>query len=136
MLTQEEYNQLAPKVQAYQNAIAKYLKEQGRTWHTREEIVEAGLEAISNEQTSLIEQFEFYRDKPERYFAYLSDDYRAVTTWTGDKLLTIRLTNVARSNFGDKRYYFSGETSDGVKYWGVGYGGAGCYCRIYKRKGQ
>lgn len=78
---------------------------------------------------SRVERFELFRDKPDRIFAYLSSDCANVTTWTGDNLGTVSMGRKYRSNMGDWRYPFRTVIA-GREYSGIGYGGAGMYCRL------
>lgn len=100
---------------------------------------------MTNEQRGKLEQFEVWRDKPARLFAYVRiDDYSgkrrtargvrphdkaSVTVWTGEPLGFGHVGNVWRSNFGDRRASVCVVIA-GVTYSGTAYIDAGDYCRL------
>lgn len=91
----------------------------------------------TNEERSALEVFEFLRDRPEKYFAYYTDDLTAVTTWMGDKLGDIVYRGPAY-----KVGFWPGATMrrvrvvaiTGDRYAGVCNISGGTYCRLKRMK--
>lgn len=101
----------------------------------------------TNDELADLEVFEFCRDKPDRYFAYvkLSDkpNGRFVTGWTGHVLGKITWVGpVFRSGWFDvarrrpERRNLTVRGINGVRYYGTYYSGSGDYCRLYAYKDQ
>lgn len=93
--------------------------------------------APTNDERSAIEVYEFVRDKPERYFAYVELNARTVTTWTGQKLGTItRIGREYRDAFGGQRIPITVQGINGVRYHGIYFVSSGDYCRLRAYKSQ
>lgn len=85
-------------------------------------------------------------EESERHIFQTADKYTAyhgsgspeyVTTWTGGKLARIvskRLTNKPCA-MGGTWYYIRAIAPNGTRWWGYS-AGNGCYCRLYRYKGQ
>ena len=131
MLTQEEYAILRAKYDTYHAAReAQYPKQNAFT----PEMLATLPPVTTNDETSAIEVFEFMRDKPDRYVAYVSSDAKSVTTWTGDHLGTLRMSgSMYRSNMGDKRTPITVKAINGRTYYGRSQGSGMCVSlRAYK----
>ena len=100
---------------------------------------------VTNDERSAVEVFEFVKNPPARYFAYVkiykqpklgnaqleADRYGLVTTWTGDTLGGIYWVGLPfRGNMGDKRINIRVRAINGRSYAGTYYTGAGDYCRL------
>lgn len=90
--------------------------------------------AATNDMRGRVERYEFLRDMPDTYVAYANSDMTRVTTWNGEELGALRITNNWRSNFGDRRY--SGRAVIGGATYSVLAFGSGMYCRLRKMKGD
>lgn len=111
---------------------------------------------ISNEERGLLEQFEVWRDKPEKLFAYVKFyvrqvawrhgsipmthrpakyDKAVVSTFMSNCLGTGMVNNVWRSNMGDWRAAITVSIA-GQTYSGVAYLDSGDYCRLRRKKGR
>lgn len=148
----------ALRARADRNAAwsAQFRKPNGWIVITKEEQKTCPRDArITNEQRGKLEQFEIWRDKPERLFAYVSfhereiasryseakrqaRDVRAydqarVHVWTGEPLGFGMCGKVWRSNMGDRRASVSVMIA-GERYSGTAYIDAGDYCRLRKVK--
>ena len=85
---------------------------------------------------SKIEVYEFMADSPDRYVAYVNHEKMSIETWMGDQLARIvSIGSPKRSNFGDKRRYFTAIGINGIRYHGFSIG-SNMYCRLkaYKRQ--
>lgn len=96
----------------------------------RREDVPAHLQHVDNELTSAVEFYEWLRDKPRRYFLYVNEARRQVTTWTGEVLGSVQFGNPYTSNMGDVRIPVHVEGNNGISYHGTYYQSAGDYARI------
>ena len=128
----------AQDIRSRHDAIQMWLKENKRNSYRTDELP-AGLIPPTNDETSSLEVFEFLRDKPDRYFAYVklsdaSDLRGSITTWTGETLGTCYLGGTYLDNFGGKRRSISVRAINGCSYYGTYYSSAGDYCRLRKAK--
>jgi len=81
----------------------------------------------TNENRSLIEVWNFNREKPNRYICYLKTNkktlYRGIrgvaTTWTGDFLGVVIFSHSYKSNMGDTRCNVWLNGINGIQYYGV-----------------
>ena len=128
----ERERALVDKADAYWKANATYSKG-GWSSMSKELSAHPDYAAVNNAMRGRVEHFEFMRDKPERYVAYLSSDERTITTCTGQPFGAFRLGNKWRSNFGDMRRA-GRATIDGTEYSVLAFGG-GMYCHLRKLKG-
>jgi len=71
--------------------------------------------------------------KSEAYFAYMSGDGKAVTTWTGERLATVTYSRRHRGGFGGEYFTLDATAPDGSRWYGRG-AGPGMYCRLKRRK--
>jgi hypothetical protein len=83
-----------------------------------------------NREISKREVAEFIANPPTKYFAYINEQTRKMTTWTGDFLGAVSFGKEYRSNFGDKRVSISVMAVNGKHYYGTYYKDSGNYCRI------
>jgi hypothetical protein len=136
---------------------AQFVKSNGWTVITAAEQKTCPRDArITNEERGRLEQFEIYRDKPAKLFAYVSFhereiasvfkdearrsrdvrpyDQACVSVWTGARLGAGQVNRVYRSNFGDRRASIQ-VTIAGETYSGTAYLDAGDYCRLQRVKG-
>jgi hypothetical protein len=86
----------------------------------------------TNEERSALECFEFMRDKPAKYFLYVSEKTKLATTFTGDTLGTVTFGREYRDNFGGKRVAITVKAITGETYHGTFYKSSGDYARIVK----
>lgn len=92
---------------------------------------------VDNDLKAKIEEYEFVKFPPEKYFLYVDFEKKIVTTFTGVKLGHIVWANRPYySNFGDKRIGIDVYGINGKKYHGTYYVGAGDYARIKMYKNQ
>ena len=144
----------AADIRARHDAVRAWLKARKRNSYKSEELEAAGLKSPTNEETSALEVFEFLRDKPADYFAYvkLPDGWEtrdangrgkygklygatgSLTTWTGDNLGTIQFGRAFQDNFGGTRVPISCKAITGDLYHGYYYASAGDYARLKKAK--
>ena len=96
----------------------------------REEDRPATVPAVSNDERSAIEVYEFVSNPPERYFLYVNEDARTVTTWTGEKLGDLLRGDGYYSSFGDMRVPVTVHAINGRTYHGTYYKSAGSYARV------
>lgn len=138
----------AADIRARDEALHAWMKANKRNSYKREELP-AGINPPTNEERSACEVFEFQRDKPESYFAYVKRpanmltkpgwqtcEQGELTTWTGDKLGTVRFGRVFRDSFGGVRVPITVQAITGETYHGTYYASAGDYARIRKAKHQ
>lgn len=145
--------QTAADIRAREDALRAWLG--SRCSYKTEEAIAAGLKPPTNEERSALEVFEFVRDKPERYFVYISlpprvksktypssvakyrDCYGGTgraTTWTGDPLGEVQFGRAWSDNFGGTRISISVYPITGEAYHGTYFASAGDYARIQKAK--
>lgn len=94
----------------------------------------------TNKERSKLELFEFMRDKPDRYFVYVTRDKSPnalrpwkVATWMGDLLgHNLVVGDEYTSNMGDKRRSIWFDGINGERYSGTFFCSAGDYARIRK----
>jgi hypothetical protein len=121
------------KAQAYWNANATFNRN-GSSSMSAELCANPVYAVATNDMRGRVERYEFMRDLPASYVAYANGDMTRITTWNGEELGTLRITNNWRSNFGDKRY--SGRAVIGGATYSVLAFGGGMYCRLRKMKGN
>jgi hypothetical protein len=117
------YRSVRSKVDAYQAAMDRKFPKQYS--FTQAEIQSLGVPSPSNTERSAVEEWEFRRDAPARYFAYVSSDGQSITTWTGQVLGRVL-------SMGDGRKVRSLEVQaiNGCRYVGTYHCGDGDYCRL------
>lgn len=139
----------ALRARAERNAqwSAQFRKPNGWTVITAEEAKTCPRDArITNEERGQLEQFEVWRDKPERLFAYASADERnsvgtpygnacKVTVWPGQPLGYGAWGKPYRDNFGGTRRSVHVRIA-GCEYSGTAFVSAGDYCRLRRIKGR
>lgn len=130
-MNQTEYETLRRKIDRYSvEADRRFKQPNGWTAIPKEEL-HTLLPAATNEEKSAVEVFEFKRDRPRRYFVYVSRDMATVTTWPGEKLGTIYSVGfVWRDGFGGERVPIKVRGINGVYYYGTFYKSAGDYARL------
>ena len=133
MITKEEYNELTYKYNLYHSERNRLFV--GKNYVDKEMALQLP-ESVSNDKISAIEVYEFVNDPPERYFAYINEKDKTMTTWTGDILgKVLGLWSLGwRSNFGDIRVSIEVIGINGKRYHGTFYKSAGDYCRIKSYK--
>jgi hypothetical protein len=149
MLTEKQ----ALDIRSRHDAARAWLKAQKRNSYKTEELRAAGIKEPTNDETSALEVFEFVRDKPEKYFAYVREPNAgtygrssfdraralyagtgALQTWTGENLGTMQFGAAFRDNFGGIRVPVSVKAINGSVYHGTYFFSAGDYCRLKKAK--
>lgn len=98
----------------------------------RPEEIPAHLNPPSNDERSALEVFEFLRDKPDRYFLYISRDKAMATTWTGEELGRVTFGRTYRDNFGGERVAITVQAVSGDTYHGTYFKSSGDYARVKK----
>lgn len=86
--------------------------------------------AISNEERSAIESYEFAHDAPLKKFLYINAEKRTATTWTGEVLGAVEFGREFRDNFGGRRVPITVRAINGWIYSGTYYKSAGDYARV------
>lgn len=89
-----------------------------------------------NAATSQFEVRQFMAHRPSKYFAYLSSDGTAITTWIGDKLGDVIHTREfpKRGYVSEKLYSVRIRAVNGKTYHGMAYAGKGGYVRMREVK--
>ncbi len=129
MLTQEQ----ADDIRARETQLKAWCDD--RTSYRPEEIP-ADINPPTNAERSALEVFEFTRDKPERYFLYITEETKIATTWTGEKLGTVVFGSQWRDSFGGTRVPVLIYAINGEHYHGTYYKSAGNYARVKKCKAK
>ena len=136
IISENEYKELKNKFEIYSQALTKFLKENKRNYITQKES-ELLPESLTHDQISSIEVYEFINDIPDKYFIYVNEKERIVTTWTGEKLGRITfLGSKYKSNFRDKRRTIHFTGINNKKYYGIYYCDSGDYARVRLYKNQ
>lgn len=104
--------------------------------------------AVSNDDRSAIERFEFCTAPPDRYFLYIRLPEGATverahamgasglaTTWTGERLGRVTFGRPFRDNFGGRRVPVSIDSINGRRYHGTYYQSSGDFARVRLTKG-
>lgn len=126
---QEQYFYLREKIDDYDRAAgAKYGTPRG--WLMVPTDAEDLPEAPTNEERSAVEEYEWRTKPPEKYFAYIKEETREMTTWTGQHLGDVIMGQPYRAGGGDLRVTIRVHGTNGVTYFGTYFKGAGSYCRI------
>lgn len=97
----------------------------------------AGVSAVSNEERSALEQFDFFHDAPEQYLLYVDDKSGKAITFTGDVLGRVeRGVSYKSPSFGraSVRVPIKVYAINGYVYSGTYYASAGDYARIKRTK--
>lgn len=86
---------------------------------------------FGNELRAELETLDFLTDKPEKVFAYPSEDLKRITGFMGNTLAHVFwVGRKFRSNMGDERQAFCAKGINGVNYYGTIYG---TYARLRAR---
>lgn len=133
MLTTDEYTTLHAQYDAYEAARKQLFP--GKNYVDRDMAAQLP-ESPTNEQRSAIEVYEWVNDPPDRYFAYVNEKTRKLTTWTGDVLGHVHFGRTYQSNMGDKRCHIWVTAINGREYTGTYYASAGDYACIRALKGS
>ncbi len=107
------------------------------------ETVDPDFAICDNTMRGRVEQFEILRDLPDRFTAYLANDYSdhvgaliPVMVWTGDRLGTAFVRSIGkRANMFGERQRYGRATVKGVEYSWQG-PGAGMYAHFRKMKAR
>lgn len=136
VISENEYNELKNKYDIYHKALMQFLKENKKNWIDQEES-KLLPEDLTHDQISSLEVYEFVNDIPDKYFIYVNEKERIVTTWTGEKLGRITfLGSKYQSNLGDMRKTLHFTGINNKKYYGIFYCGNGDYARVRLYKNQ
>lgn len=97
--------------------------------------------ALTHDEISAVEVYEFLQDKPKKYFVYVKEPEAgyvagSVGTWIGEPLGKCYFGFSYKSNMGDTRVPINVEGRNGIDYYGTYYKSAGDYARIKAHKGQ
>lgn len=101
---------------------------------------------VTNKEVSAVEVFEFLRDKPTRYFAYVKGfnpkynrwgggESGELTTWTGEHLGTITFGRRYVLPNGSARVPVRVQAINGLAYHGTYFESSGDYARLRACKG-
>lgn len=134
LLTDSQYQELKARYDAYHAAREELCK--GRNYVTVEE--QAILpSSCTSEEISQLEVYEFMKNPPTKYFAYVTipehGGYK-ITTWTGELLGRVTHYGEWVSNMGDRRASIRVKAINGKMYHGTFYKSTGDYCRLTMSK--
>ena len=136
--SESEYKKKKNLIDSYEKKAKDmmYIKDgKYKNYLTPEE--QAKLPNVTNADRSAVETYEFKKEKPEKYVAYVDEDKNAVTTWTGQKLGKIYdKGDEYRGGFNSTRQNIKFKTDDGTSYSGVYYKSAGDYASFKKLKNK
>ncbi len=127
-MTQEQYfaeRAIVDRAEAYRRRIAP-----NRNWISAEEAAHPDYSACDNAMRGRVEQYEVLRDLPDRLVAYVGQDDRTVTVWTGDVIGTAEpqpATWRPRWDSARRRYY---RVRIGTRRYVGQSEGAGSYIRL------
>lgn len=126
-ISEEQYNEIKNRYDTYHEA--RKLLCGNRNYVTPADS-EKLPPSVSSDEISMLETYEFIKNPPQKYFAYV--DFRGgyLTTWTGELLGEIDFISRWKSNMGDTRYSIRVHAVNGKEYYGTYYSSAGDYCRI------
>lgn len=134
MITKEQYDE----IQARLAAINEW--QGGRLSYAIKEFQESGLADVTNSERSLVEEYDWITNPPEKYFLYVdekAEDGRAkATTWTGTILGNVSFGQSYRDNFGGRRIPINVYGTNGQEYHGTYFISSGNYARIKAKKGK
>jgi hypothetical protein len=133
--TVEEYEEKKAKIQAYHDATVAHIREFGNGIPCEVAAKFPFATEVSNELRSAVEEFQWRHEPPDKYFLYIDETKKEAITWTGQRLGSV---------FFGKTYYYGGskrvaitvQGSNGRKYHGTYFKGAGNYARIKLFKNQ
>jgi hypothetical protein len=130
MLTVAQFQELAPKVDANQNAMRSIPS----GLPSAEFRARLPFPDVGNDEYGKVEQYRLRQEKPDRFVAYLSSDGRRVTTWNGETLGHVMGT-IRRERWRENvRFSFR---MNGRDYYAQGGGhGMCCGCKAYKQQGK
>ena len=107
-------------------------KRTGWTRYKPEQV--AHLNPPTNEERSQVEVFDFVTDPPSKYFLYINPEKHAATTFTGDRLGSVRFgqeyQTPAFGGFGSTRVPVTIQAINGRVYHGTYFKSSGDYARI------
>lgn len=129
-MTNEEYKLLRARIDDMNEWVDTLRVRGGGASYKPEDVPAHLLPVPTNEERSAVEVHEFNLNKPEKYFAYVSEKNHTVTTWTGDTLGSASFGCEFRGNMGDKRVPIRVNGVNGRTYSGTYYKSAGDYCRL------
>ena len=137
MITEHEYRELREKIEKHSRWVDTIRDKNGWASYTVENIPE-DVPNPTNEERTLVEIYEFMRDKPERYFVYVDEQKQEVTTWTGFTIGKCTLGPVykvpAFGGFPSKRQSIRFKAINGCEYYGTYYTSSGNYARVKRVK--
>lgn len=127
-LTAEEYTALRARYDAYEQARARICASPTCVTPDEARLLPP---ALSNDERSALEVYEFCRDLPADYFCYVDTASNRVTTWPGQTLgRIVAWGQPFTSNMGDKRRYLRVAAINGLTYGGYYYCSSGDYARL------
>jgi hypothetical protein len=137
MIDASTYATLRQQIDAFENARKafdpkRYQRGGGYAKEEWEAIArQAGLERPpTNEERGQVEQYEFVTNPPDRYFAYVNERTRRLTTWMGDDLGEVGFGREYRDSFGGRRVSITIYAINGKRYYGTYFKSSGDYARI------
>lgn len=118
----------------------EFLKSLGKNWLSIEEQeqrrVFVGGYALTNEDRSSIEVYDFVNNVPTKYTLYISESDSKATTWTGEVLGNVSFAPAFKAFFGDTRQHITVKAINGKTYHGTYYKSAGDHANIKLAKNQ
>jgi hypothetical protein len=131
-----EYTDKKNKYEIYEKALREFLTKNKTNGISHEDNIKLPYaDEINNDLRSKIETYEFIVNDPVKYFIYVDEKDKTVTTWTGQKLGDItKMGNEYNSAFGDTRVKIWVKAVNGSNYFGTYYKSAGDYATIKKLK--
>ena len=126
MISDNEYKSLRSQYDTHMDALRKL----GRNWSFPEDNLPP---CPTSDQISAIETYEFINNPPERYFSYVNEDNKTMTTWTGEVLgKIVNYTPYRCPAFGSmsRRVAIRVKAINGREYYGTYYKSSGDYCRV------
>ena len=136
MITATQYNEISTRHNALMLWVDSIRGKNGWASYKPED-KPATVPDVTNEERSALEVYDFVNNPPDKYFLYVDEVNRTVTTWTGEKLGSITFLGVP---YRCGRYRFAKRQSirvtgiNGVKYSGTYYTSSGNYARIKRLK--
>lgn len=136
-LTESEYRELRERIDREDVWVDSIRGRNGWASYKPEDVPAELQPMTTNEEKSAVEVHEWVANPPDRYFAYVSETDRTITTWMGDLLGSITYWSAYTCpGFGWKseRVAIRVRGTNGVNYYGTYYKSAGQYARIRRIK--
>lgn len=142
MISRERYLKLREQTRRYEAARKKYdpkRYQRGGGYTPKERVlisVLSGVRDTTNEEKSLIEDYEWRMFPPSRYFAYYDSAMTKITGFMGNLIGRIVYKGTVQKVWGGKRQNVTIRGTNNVMYSGVCNLTGGTYCRMKRVKGR